>query len=274
MKYTNLTENVRIPVLGLGTWGMGGRSSPDYSNDKEDIEAIKFALDLGLTHIDTAEYYGSGHAEELVGRAIQGYDRDELFITTKVWRTNLEHDDLIASMKGSLERLGLDYVDLYLIHWPNPEVPLKETMEALECCSEEGWTRLIGVSNFSKELMMEAQGYLKEESLVANQVEYSLMEQEPKTELLPYLKEINSTLIAYRPIARGKLAKPGHGALDELADRYDKTQVQIALNWLISQENVIAIPKSSDKTHLREIAGAVDWSLSKEDRKRLETSFN
>lgn len=274
MKYTNLTENVRIPVLGLGTWGMGGRSSPDYSNDKEDIEAIKFALDLGLTHIDTAEYYGSGHAEELVGRAIQGYDRDELFITTKVWRTNLEHDDLIASMKGSLERLGLDYVDLYLIHWPNPEVPLKETMEALEYCSEEGWTRLIGVSNFSKELMMEAQGYLKEECLVANQVEYSLMEQEPKTELLPYLKEINSTLIAYRPIARGKLAKTGHGALDELADRYDKTQVQIALNWLISQENVIAIPKSSDKTHLREIAGAVDWSLSKEDRKRLETSFN
>ncbi|MFP3950775.1 MAG: aldo/keto reductase [Candidatus Bathyarchaeia archaeon] len=262
-----------IPVLGLGTWGMGGRSSPDYTNDDEEIEAIRYALDLGMTHIDTAEYYGGGHAEELVGKAIQGYRREDVFITTKVWRTNLEYDDLISSMKGSLKRLDLDYVDLYLIHWPNPEVPLEETMNALERCSEEGWTRLIGVSNFSKELMREAQSYLREARLIADQVEYSLMEQSPRTELLSYLKDVNSTLIAYRPIARGELAKPGYDALDDVAERYDKTQAQIALNWLKSQENVIAIPKSSDKAHIREITGSVGWSLSEDDRTKLENYF-
>jgi diketogulonate reductase-like aldo/keto reductase len=274
MEYTVIDRDEKIPLLGLGTWGMGGRSSPDYSHDERAIDAIKLALDLDMTHIDTAEYYGGGHAEELVGEAIQGRDREEVFITTKVWRTNLRYDDLLDSMQGSLGRLDLGYVDLYLIHWPNPNIPLKETMEALEICVEEGWTRYIGVSNFSAQLMEEAQSHLDEHKLVVDQVHYSLLHQEPRTELLPYLRDQDALLVAYRPIERGKLAGEGHDALDEMVEKYDKPHVQVAINWLVSQENVITIPKSSNPEHIREIAGSVGWELAPEDRGKLTEYFS
>ena len=273
MKYHEIAKGVKVPVLGLGTWGMGGRQIEDHRWDDENVTAIKMAVELGLTHIDTAEYYGAGHAEELVGEAIESYDRSDLFITTKVWRTNLREDDLIRSMKGSLKRLGLDYVDLYLIHWPNPHIPLKETMGALEHCAKEGWTKLIGVSNFDWNLVKEAQTYLRDHKLVADQVEYSLRDQKPKNSLLPYLQEEDMTLIAYRPLARGDLAKKGNKVLDEMAEKYQKSQSQVALNWLITQENVLAIPKSSNPVHLLDIMGAVGWEMSVEDSLTLADAF-
>jgi diketogulonate reductase-like aldo/keto reductase len=226
-----------------------------------------------MTHIDTAEHYGAGHAEELVGEAIESYERSDLFVTTKVWRTNLHEDDLIRSMKGSLKRLGLDYVDMYLVHWPNPQVPLKETMSALERCVREGWTRFIGVSNFDWNLVKEAQGYLKDHRLVANQVEYSLRDQKPKTNLLPYMQEDDMTLIAYRPLGRGSLLQNDNKVLVEIAEKYKKSLAQVALNWLITQENVVAIPKSSNPIHLLDIMGAVGWEMSIEDSLTLSDSF-
>jgi len=222
----------------------------------------------GWAHIDTAEYYGAGHAEELVGEAVEPYPRDSLFITTKVWHNHLRYDDLMESMRKSLKRLNLDYVDLYLVHWPNPDVPLRETMKAMERCAEEGYTRLIGVSNFDWSLMREAQSHLEGHSLVANQVEYSLLDQK-----LPRMQAENRTLIAYRPLGRGILAKPGNKVLDEVAEKYGKSQVQVALNWLISQENVVAIPKSSNPVHLLDIVGAVGWELGLEDSIRLSQGF-
>jgi diketogulonate reductase-like aldo/keto reductase len=141
MQYHEIASGTQIPKIGLGTWGMGGKQIEDKRWDEETITAIRMAIDLGLTHIDTAEYYGAGHCEELVGQAIEPYSRDDIYITTKVWRTNLHHDDLINSMKASLQRLQLDYVDLYLIHWPNYRIPIKETMQALEHCAQEGYTR-------------------------------------------------------------------------------------------------------------------------------------
>jgi diketogulonate reductase-like aldo/keto reductase len=273
MKYMEIAPGEEIPVLGLGTWTMGGRQVEDHTWDEENIQAIRVAIELGLTHIDTAEHYGAGHAEELVGKAIEPYDRDELFITTKVWRTNLHYDDVIQSMKGSLKRLGLEYVDLFLQHWPNPRVPLNETMRALEHCAVEGYTRYIGVSNFSEELMREAQGYLEDHSLVANQVEYSLTDQKPNMNLLPYMQNHNKLLVAYTPLAKGKLAKPGYQTLDKMAEKYDKSQAQIALNWLITQENVVAIPKSSNPVHLLDIAGAIEFELSEADALILADSF-
>ena len=132
MEYREITKGVSIPIIGLGTWGMGGRETPDKVRDSETVTAIRMAIDLGLTHIDTAEFYGAGHAEELVGEAIESIDRNKLFITSKVWQNHLHRDDLLRSMKASLKRLGLDRVDLYLVHWPNPDVPLKETMSAME----------------------------------------------------------------------------------------------------------------------------------------------
>ena len=273
MEYREIAEGVRIPVLGLGTWGMGGRDTANRSRDEAEIAALRLGIDLGITHIDTAEYYGAGHAEELVGKAIEPYDRDDLFITTKVWRNHLHHDDLIASMKASLKRLDLDYFDLYLIHWPSQEVPLKETMGALEHCAEEGYTRLIGVSNFSASLFEKAQSHLRGHQIVADQVEYSLTEQGPKNNLLPLCRKYDSTLIAYTPLDKGRLARPGRAILDELAEKYGKTQAQVSLNWLISQENVVAIPKASNPAHLRDNVGAVGWRLSFNDWQRLKGSF-
>jgi diketogulonate reductase-like aldo/keto reductase len=273
MEYRVIGDGVSIPVLGVGTWGMGGRQVEDRSRDEEEVQAIRVALDLGMTHIDTAEYYGAGHCEELVGEAIEPYRRGDIFITTKVWRNHLEYDSLLSSMEGSLRRLGVDHVDLYLIHWPNPKVPLRETMSALEKCADEGLTRFIGVSNFSPQLMREAQGYLREHRLVANQVEYSLMDQKPGMELLPYLRSRDSLLVAYKPLGRGSLLNAGNRALAETAERYGKTPAQVALNWVISHEGVVAIPKSSNPLHLLENAGAVGWSLGDEDMALLADSF-
>jgi diketogulonate reductase-like aldo/keto reductase len=252
---------------------MGGRQIEDHRWDDEQVTAIRMAIELGFTHIDTAEYYGAGHAEELVGEAAEHYERSSLFITTKVWWTNLRRGDFLNSVRGSLRRLNMDYVDLLLVHWPNPEIPLRETMAALESCSEEGYTRHIGVSNFSWGLMLEAQGYLKDSSLVANQVEYSLVDQKPKISLLPYMQREGKTLIAYSPLGRGILARPGSRVLDEVAERYDKTRTQVALNWLVTQENVVAIPKSSNPVHLLDIAGAVGWRLKLDDAITLADAF-
>jgi diketogulonate reductase-like aldo/keto reductase len=231
------------------------------------------AIDLGLTHIDTAEYYGAGHCEELIGDAIQTYPRDSLFITTKVWRTNLSHDRLSKSVRASLKRLKLDFVDLYLIHWPNYQIPLKETIQALEHCVNEGYTKYIGVSNFSAHLIQKAQSFLKENYLIANQAEFSLLDQKPKINLLPYLCETNRTLIAYSPLARGILPTYKHKLLTEISEKYGKSQVQVALNWVISHENVAAIPKSRNPIHLMEFMDSIGWEMELKDKTELSTSF-
>ncbi len=273
MEYRELVKGVRLPVLGLGTWGVGGRNDADSSRDEAEVAAIREGIELGMTHIDTAEYYGAGHAEEVVGKAIEPYDRDEIFVTTKVWRNHLHRDDLISSMEASLGRLGLDQVDLYLIHWPNPEVPLEETMGALELCADEGYTRFIGVSNFPLPLLTEAQSYLRESRLFVDQVEYSLADQRPKKDLLPYCQRNGLILVAYRPLGLGQLARPGNPVLDEMAEKYGKTQAQVSLNWLVSQRNVVTIPKASNPSHMRENLGALGWRLSREDSLRLASSF-
>jgi diketogulonate reductase-like aldo/keto reductase len=273
MEFKELVEGAKISVLGLGTWGMGRSRTPDTTHDMEEIFALRTGLDLGVTQIDTAEMYGGGHTEELVGETIEPYERERLFITTKVWTTNLRYKDLIASIKGSLKRLDVEYVDLYLVHWPNPDIPLRETMRGLEHCVDEGYTRFIGVSNFSASLLEEAQSYLKDNRLIANQVRYSLMEQTPRKKLLPYCQDNGVMIVAYRPLERGILTDSGHKVLDELAEKYGKTHSQLSLNWLISQEKVVAIPKTSNVEHLKENLGAVGWRLNKGDFKRLEESF-
>ncbi len=274
MDFKKIAGGVEISALGLGTYRMGEGRAAGTSDDEGDVEALRLGIELGITHIDTAERYASGHSEEVVADAIEPFERRDLFITTKVWHDHLEHDDLIASMEASLKRLRQDYVDLYLVHWPNPDVPLEETMRALEYCAEEGYTRLIGVSNFSTELVAEAQSHLKEHTLVANQVHYNLEEQEPRAELLPYCRVNDIVLVAYTPLARGKLTRPGNPVLDELAEQYGKTQAQVSLNWLISQENVVAIPKASNPVHLRDNLGAVGWKLDEDDQQRLVVAFS
>jgi diketogulonate reductase-like aldo/keto reductase len=280
VEYKELAEGVKIPVLGVGTWGLGGKHTADYSSDADSINAIMAALDLGMTHIDTSEYYGAGHTEELVGKAIKPYKREDLFITTKVYKTHLNYETVISSIKNSLKRLGTEYTDLFLVHWPNDEVAIKETMKAFEYCVDEGLTRFIGVSNFSIQRFEEAQSQLKNHKLVANQVYFNLTRvQKPYfnglsvEELYSFCKDKNVMLIAWSPLEGGKLSKPGFLVLDEVAKKYEKTQAQVALNWLISQKNIVTIPKANNIEHIKENAGAVGWSLNWEDSKRLEGSF-
>lgn len=281
MEY-KIIGKLEIPVIGLGTWLIGGGREPDYSKDRESVEAIKKAIELGYNHIDTAEAYGAGHCEELVGKAIKDIDRKKLFITSKVVKIHLQYDQVIASCKNSLERLGLDHIDLYLIHGPNPEMPLEETMKAMNVLVEQKLVRFIGVSNFTVDLLKEAQQFSKNK-IVANQIEYNLLtrnigrydnNRNMESETIPYCQKNGIIIIAERPIERGLLTQ-SHPVLDKLAKKYHKTRGQIAINWLISKKNIITIPKSTTIEHLKENLGAMGWNLSAREIKLLdETNFD
>ena len=268
MEYKNIS-NFKVSVIGLGTHLIGGKAEADYSKDKEYIELIKKAAELGINHIDTAEIYGNGHSEEIIGKAIKDLDRKELFIASKVCSANLKHDDLLNSLKNSLKRLQTNYLDLYYVHYPNPEISLKETMNALEEAMHKKMIRNIGLSNFSSQLLEEAQSYLKDFSISAVQVEYNLLKQEAKETLLPFCKSKNIILVSYRPLAKGQIVSMKNDEIDLLSKKYNKTKAQIALNWLVQQENVIAIPKVSNFDHLTENIDSLNFKIKKEDLEKL-----
>ena len=269
--------DVKIPVLGLGTWLIGGDTLPDYSEDEQAIQAIKSAIDLGYDHIDTAEYYGNGHCEELVGKAIKDIDRQSLFITSKVWTTNLNYDDVISSAKRSLQRMGTNYIDLYLIHSPSSTIPIKKTMSAFDYLVDNKMVKSIGVSNFKASQLKEAQKYAKHK-IVANQIEYSLLtrnigkysgNRDMESKTIPYCQENDIIIMAERPIERGLILK-SHPLLDSLEKKYKKTKAQIAMNWLISKKNVVTIPKSTNLNHLKENLGSIGWQMDKSDIELLD----
>jgi len=222
-------SGVKLPVLGIGTWKMGMAGG---LTDKQEIDAIKAAVDLGMTHIDTAEIYSEGHSEELVAEAIKGYDRNDLFITTKVWRTNLEYDAVIKAAKGSLERLETSYIDLLLIHWPNPEIPISETIAAMDYLVEQGLVKHIGVSNFSVEQIKEAQGNSKN-AIFTDQVEYSLEDLSPEKDILSYCQQNNMFLTAYSPLGRGNLAYPGYNQPRVVIPYYNLNILKYVLETLM-----------------------------------------
>jgi diketogulonate reductase-like aldo/keto reductase len=268
MKYKTIADNGKIPVIGLGTWEVGGDRSPDYSQDDEIIEAFRAALELGYNHIDTAEMYGGGHTEELVGQAIRGIKRQDLFITSKVWPDNLHYQDVLDAAAGSLKRLGTDYLDLYLIHWPNASVPLDETFRALNELVERGRVRHLGVSNFNLRQLKQAR-QLSQTRLFGNQVPYSLFHREyANNGVLEYCQENDLLVTAYTPIEKGRVAD--NAVLKEIAAKYNATPVQVALSWLVQQPQVIAIPMSTNRKHLAENLEAAELELSKEDIHRLD----
>lgn len=276
MKYKQITDDITVPVLGVGTWQMGGQLEPDHTNDSHDVYAIQKAIELGMNHIDTAEKYGAGHSEELVGKAIQGYERQKLFITTKVARENCAYDDVFKSIDASLARLQSSYVDLYLIHAPSSTVPFQETMKAMDELVEMGKVKMIGVSNFSKKQLQEAQEHTKNK-IVANQIEYNLMVRNKgdwnvnmESEIIPYCQANDILVIAMRPFARGQILEKKNAVLHEIANTYNKTVAQVALNWLISKKGVVAIPKASVLDHLEENTGAVGWEMEQKDVKKLD----
>lgn len=252
----------KVSAIGIGTWQI-----KDYKKAKE---ALIYALQLGLNMIDTAELYGFGRAEELVGEVIKEVGKSSAFITTKLLPHHfLTKESVLKAAKNSLKRLGLKTADVILLHWPLPAVPIERQIRNLEAIAEEGLSRYIGVSNFSAEKLKKAIQSTKNHEIVINQVKYSVLDKEPEVELLPLCEREGVTIQAYTPLEKGKVAELETVQL--LAKKYGKTPVQIALNYLISHKSVVAIPKTERKERVEEFRGAMGWRLSPEDIELLKS---
>lgn len=248
-------QGEEVPALGMGTWQLKG---------KECEEAVKTALEKGYRHIDTAQAYKN---EGRVGQAISDSDvpRDDIWLTTKVWKSNFNHDSVIRSVNESLEKLQTHYVDLLLIHWPSDEIPFEETIKAMENLVENGQVRNIGISNFTTDQMEKAKE-VTDEDIFTNQVEYHpFLDQNA---ILEKCREMDMMLTAYSPLARGEVM--GNEVLQNIAGKYDKSEAQVALRWLIQQENVAAIPKASTEDHLAQNFDIFDFSLTEDEINRID----
>lgn len=267
-----LKSGFSLPAYGLGTWQMGGRFDRDESNDEADIAAIKSAIDHGVTHIDTAESYGAGHAEELVAEAIKGYDRKKLIIATKVSAEHQSYEGVMKAVEASLARLGTNYIDLYLLHrYPEPGTPIAETMKAMDELVAQGTVKNIGVCNMTANRLKEAQKH-SQSKIIYNQLHYSLECREPVVRgVIEYCQGNDMFVSAWGPLSKGSLLEAP--ILDEIAKKYGKTPYQVALNWLISQPNVITIPKTTQLEHLEENLGALGFELAQEDIEKLTKDF-
>jgi len=244
-----------VPTLGLGTWRLTGETC---------YEAVRTALEMGYRHVDTAERYGN---EAEVGRAIadSDVDRGDVFLTTKVWGFHASEPGVRRSARKSLERLGVDQVDLLLIHWPNPLVALSETLGALADCRTDGLTRHIGVSNYSQSRLQSAMAEC-DAPVFADQVQ--MHPHRPRRSLREFCREEDVMLTAYSPLMHGG-AMNDH-VLAEVASNYDKTPAQVCLRWVIQHENVVAIPKATSEAHQRENMDLFDFSLTDAEMARIE----
>jgi 2,5-diketo-D-gluconate reductase B len=246
-------HGVPIPVLGFGTWDVHGESA---------YRSVRAALDVGYRHIDTAQSY---HNEQQVGRAIadSGVDRDDVFLVTKVSPRNAAPADVNRSTKESLQRLGVDHVDLLLIHWPNRRVPVEATVEALGEERDNGRTRLIGVSNYSSSLLRRA---LKVAPVATDQVEHHVLLGQDA--VLGILGEHDLPLTAYSPLARGAMFD--RPEVVDIAAAHRKTPAQVAIRWLIQRPGRIAIPRSENPDHIAANLDVFDFELSDDDMRRLD----
>lgn len=261
-----------LSAMGVGTWGHGGFFRADRSRDADSIALLRRAFDLGLTVFDTAEAYGAGHCETLLGQAL-GPRRKDVFLASKVSPEHLGARDLAEAVRGSLTRLGTEYLDLYQIHWPNPRIPLEETFEALERLRQDGLIRHIGVSNFSPPELRRALALCPE--LFSVQNELNLFDRFAERTVLPLCREHGLTLIAYSPLDQGK-SLPGylrHPVLSAVARRHGASVPQVMLAWLLAKGPVLPIARTADPAHLADNAAAVDVRLSPEDLGAIEAAF-
>jgi diketogulonate reductase-like aldo/keto reductase len=262
LKQLGNTE-VIVPEIGLGTWYYPGG-----------VEPLRRGIELGAFLIDTAEIYGT---EDVVGRAVQGR-REQTLLATKVSASHLRHDDVLRAAENSLRRLDTDVIDLYQIHWPNPSIPLQETIRAMEVLVDTGQVRYIGVSNFSVDDLCQTQAALRKYPIVSNQVLYNLNRRQIERDLLPYCQEHQITIIAYTPLDHSRLATPSAHSrsmrvLEQVAAELQKSLAQVALNWVTAHPQVIAIPKSDTSVRIAENAESSGWRLSPDQQRRLDAAF-
>jgi len=262
MNYETLPNGLRVPKIGFGCWKIGGEDSPNPSLDGWSLAALRSALELGYTHFDTAEMYARGHSEELTGQAVResGIDREKLLITSKVTPSNLGYETVLRACEGSLRRLQMDYLDIYLIHWPSANMPLEATFRAFNQLVAEGKVRHVGVSNFSVEQLRRSQA-LSATPIVTNQVPYSLGDRSyVKNGMLAYCQANDILLTAYSPVEQGGLKV--NSALQSVAAAHSATAQQIALAWLVQQPRVITIPMSGNPKHQADNLAAAEIVLT------------
>lgn len=274
MKYETL-HGLRIPKIGFGTWRIGGGSYPDPKSDSVSLAALHAALEVGYTHFDTAESYADGHAEELVGRAVRESNtrRDDIFITTKVSPEHLAYKDVIEACENSLRCLNMEFIDLYLIHWPSRSMSkLDEAFPALNKLVRDGKVRHLGVSNFNLKWIERSQE-LSQTPILTNQVPYSLPDKSyVENGVLEYCQRNDILVTAYSPIKFRSINV--NKTLGEIANAHSATTYQIALAWLVMQPRVITIPMSHNPKHIRENFEAADIELSKEEMAQLSNAWN
>ncbi len=269
MRTVELPGGEHVPVLGMGTWHMGETASRFDS----EVGALRYAMERGITLIDTAEMYGNGGSEKVVGAAIHGSGvvrREDLFIVSKVLPSHAHYDGVINACDNSLRRLGTSYIDLYLLHWRG-STPFQETQRAFETLRSSGKVRHVGVSNFDSRDMEEWQSHDDGGLLATNQILYNLSRRGVEWDVIPGCRHRGVPIMAYSPLEQGRLH--GAQALAQIAGRHDATPLQIALAWVLAQPNVIAIPKAVNHGHVDQNIAALEISLSTEDHNILDAAF-
>lgn len=260
-----LPSGDKVPALGQGTWNMGD----ERETRAEEIATLQLGLDLGLTLIDTAEMYGEGKSEELVGQAIAGR-RDDAFLVSKVYPHNASRKGAVSACERSLKRLGTDRLDLYLLHWRG-SIPFAETLEAFTALQKAGKIRHYGVSNLDIKDMGELSQVSGASGVQTNQLLYNLARRGIEFDLLPWMRERKIPVMAYSPVEQARLLH--HPKLLAFTRRHGMTPAQAALAWLLSKDDVISIPKAGRREHVQENAGALDINLSSEQLAELDKVF-
>jgi diketogulonate reductase-like aldo/keto reductase len=260
-----LPSGERIPVLGQGTWELG----EDATSRNQELAALRLGLDLGMTLIDTAEIYGDGAAEELVGEAIEGR-RDEVFLVTKAPPSRVTSHSVKEACEASLKRLRTDRIDLYLLHW-RATAPLEDWVRACEALVDAGKIRHWGVSNFDAVDLASIVSLAGGEKVETDQVLYNLSHREIEFELLPWCRDWGLPLMAYSPIDRGSLV--ANDIVVAIAEKHGVATAQVALAWVLRHDDICAIPKASMREHVRENRGALDLELDRDDLKALDEAF-
>ena len=274
MKYETV-HHVTLPKIGFGTWSIGGGSYPNPKLDSASMTALRAALETGYTHFDTAEAYASGHSEELVGRAIRetGTKREDVFITTKVSESHLAYKDVLKACDMSLRHLNMDYIDLYLIHWPARSISnLDDAFTALNKLVRDGKVRHLGVSNFNIKWLKRSQE-LSETPIITNQIPYRLPDKSyVENGVVEYCQQNDILVTAYSPVKFRSMNV--NKTLGEIAKAHSATPYQIALAWLVYQPRVITIPMSYNPQHIKENFEAADIKLSEQEMTQLSNAWN
>jgi diketogulonate reductase-like aldo/keto reductase len=265
MRKTKLPSGEEVPVLGQGTWGFG----EDPANRQNEIDALRFGIDIGMKLIDTAEMYGNGAAEELIGKAIEGR-REQTFIVDKVLPQNATRKGTVEACEKSLRRLATDRIDLYLLHWRGA-VPLAQTLAGFDDLLRAGKIRYWGVSNFDVPDMEEVAGLTGGLALATNQVLYNLIRRGIEYDLMPWCVQRNVPIMAYSPLEQGRLM--GHPEVRRIADEHAATPAQIALAWVLRKEGLIAVPKASTRGHVEQNRFALDTHLTRDELAALDRAF-